>query len=214
MMIDTTDDCYCFLIRHGATASNLADPPILQGRSVNGPLSETGQRQAAEAAAFLASQPLAAIYSSPLVRARETAEIIAGPHNLVPSIVEPLTEVDVGAWERRSWVEIEKTEPEAYRNFQSDPAQHGYRDGESLNDVRARCFDVMESIMAQHHGDRIAIVAHNVVNRVFLAHALELPLKLARKLTQANCGINYLRYREGGTKVIGVNSVFHLSQPQ
>lgn len=213
-MNDIADDCYCFLIRHGATESNLANPPILQGRSVNGPLSETGQQQAEEAAAFLASRPLAAIYCSPLVRARETADIIARPHNLVPSVVEPLTEVDVGAWERRSWIEIEETEPEAYQDFQSDPARYGYRDGESLNDVRARCFDVMESIMAQHLGEQIAIIAHNVVNRVFLAQALELPLKLARKLTQANCGINYLRYREGGTKVIGVNSVFHLSQPQ
>ena len=213
-MSDSTNDCYCFLIRHGATASNLADPPILQGRSVNGPLSETGQQQAREAAEFLAQQPLTAIYCSPLVRARETAEIIAQPHQLSPAEVAPLTEVDVGDWERRSWVEIEQSEPEAYQAFQSDPAQFGYQGGESLNDVRDRCFHVIESIMAKHAGEQIAIVAHNVVNRVFLAQALELPLKLARRLTQANCGINYLRYRGGSTKVIGVNSVFHLSMPQ
>ena len=117
-------DCYCFLIRHGATASNLANPPILQGRSINGPLSETGQQQAAEAANCLETEPITAVYCSPLVRALETANAIAAPHGLTPIVVEPLTEVDVGAWESRSWVEIQETEPEAYEQFQSDPAAH------------------------------------------------------------------------------------------
>ncbi len=93
------DTCIAYLIRHGATESNLADPPILQGRSINGPLSPRGQRQADQAAQCLSGHPLRAVYSSPLRRAQETAERVASVHRLRVLTLADITEVDVGAWE-------------------------------------------------------------------------------------------------------------------
>jgi broad specificity phosphatase PhoE len=207
---DDRESCLAYLVRHGATDANLANPPILQGRSIDGPLSATGVDQATAVARCLASFRISAVYSSPLRRARETAEQIAGKHGLPIQLVEDLTEVDVGAWERRSWLEISQTERDAYERFQSDPATHGYRDGEDLRQVRDRVVPALDRIMEQHLGTRVVVVAHNVVNRVLLAETLAIPLSQARILAQHNCGINVLQRRNGVTATISLNSVFHL----
>ncbi|MCA9166314.1 MAG: histidine phosphatase family protein, partial [Planctomycetales bacterium] len=142
--------CSAYLIRHGATEANLAQPPILQGRSIDGPLSLPGRQQAEAAAFCLHEEPIAAVYCSPLKRAVETAQIVAAPHKSPIHIHEELTEVDVGAWERRSWVEIAQTEPAAYQAFQRDPAAHGYPAGENLQQVFERVNPVLRRILAKH----------------------------------------------------------------
>jgi broad specificity phosphatase PhoE len=204
------DTCIAYLIRHGATDSNLADPPLLQGRSVDGTLSDEGLRQAQRAAAKLADCGITGVFSSPLRRARETAERIASHHDLPVQIVPEITEVDVGAWEGRSWVEIEQNETEGYRRFVENPDEHGYREGENLGQVRDRVVPALDQILSAHLGQRIAIVAHNVVNRVYLATNVRLPLARARGIPQDNCGINVLRYRANKVKVVSINSIFHL----
>lgn len=206
--------CVAFLLRHGATESNLSNPPRLQGRSIDGPLSPAGRLQAAAAGQQLASYSLQAVYCSPLLRAQETARQIAGPHQLDVSLVADLIEVDVGHWERRSWIEIQAEEPEAYKAFQDDPAQFGYRGGENLTDVRDRVVPAITAIMSRHLGQTIAIVGHNVVNRAFLSHALGLPLSRARSIHQDNCGINLLSWQRDEWKVWAINSIFHLSHIQ
>ena len=95
--------CWLYLIRHAATANNRAKPPRLQGRRTNPGLSEEGHRQAEQTARFLSSAGLKAVFSSPLLRARQTAEAIATPHGLDVITVDDLIEVDVGIWEGRDW---------------------------------------------------------------------------------------------------------------
>lgn len=204
------DTCVMFLLRHGATDNNLMNPPKLQGSSVNLGLSAEGRRQASCAAAALVQQPLRACYSSPLLRARETAEIIASPHNLPVQTREPLIEVDVGRWEMRSWVDIEVEEPEAYRLFQEDPGQYGYAGGENLRQVQERAVPVFDELFRAHLGEQIVVVAHNVLNRAYLASVLELPLARARNLHQENCCLNILEYRRGKTKLVTLNAASHL----
>ena len=189
------DTCIAYLIRHGATDNNLADPPLLQGRSADGSLSAEGLQQAQLAAAKLAGCGITGVFSSPLRRACETAEKIAAHYDLPVQIIPEITEVDVGAWEGRSWVEIEQNETEGYRRFVEHPDEHGYRDGENLGQVRDRVVPALDRLMSEHLGQRIAIVAHNVVNRVYLATNVRLPLARARGIPQNNCGINVLRYR-------------------
>lgn len=202
--------CIAYLLRHGATDCNSANPPILQGRASDGPLSQLGQHQAECAARCLSTQPLAAVYSSPLKRAVETAERIARPHKLAVQLVPDIIEVNVGDWEHRSWLEIRDTERDAYEAFQADPATHGYRNGENLTQVLKRVLPALEQLFQTHRGQRIAVVAHNVVNRVFLAHAIDLPLRRARGLAQDNCGINLIQFRAGTPFVLTLNSIFHL----
>src|SRR5882724_7908300 len=114
-----------FLLRHAATEANLAHPPRLQGRRHNPPLAAVGVRQAELTRDFLAVRPIDVCYSSPLIRAMETAAIVAGAHGLAPQPIEELIECDVGAWEGRSWAEVRAREPEAYRAFMADPVRFG-----------------------------------------------------------------------------------------
>jgi broad specificity phosphatase PhoE len=209
----TDDACYLYLVRHGATDNNLARPPRLQGQRLDVPLSATGRRQAEQAAAFLAGQPIAAVYSSPLVRARQTAEAIAAHHRLAVQRVDALIECDVGQWEGRSWPDIEQSEPEAYRQFTTNPYEYGYRGGENLGQLEERVAPVFARLLADHPGQRIVVVAHNVVNRVYLGGLLQVAASKRRGVPQENCGINLIRGEAGQASLLTLNSVWHLGEP-
>ncbi len=204
------DTCRLYLLRHGATDFNCAVPPRLQGRRFDLPLSAEGLREARAAAARLAAEPLAAVYSSPLLRARQTAETIAAPHHLAVGIVDELIEIDVGQWEGRSWEEIAQTDAAAYGLFTADAAIHPYLGGENMTMVLDRVLPAMERLLAENLGRVIVVVAHNVVNRVWLAHLLGLPLGRYRSVTQDNCAISLIEYRQGQAKPLWINDVRHL----
>ena len=178
----------------------------------NPSLSAQGLRQAQKTAQWLASRPLAAVYSSPLLRARQTAEAIALSHHLLVQPVDDLIEVDVGQWEGRSWEEIEQTDPDAYRRFMADASTNPYLGGEDLSTVQARVIPAVEQLMARNAGWLIVAVTHNVVNRAYLAHLLRMPLAHYRSIPQDNCGANLLCCRNGNIKAVTVNSVDHLDE--
>src|SRR5437868_8480648 len=97
-----------YLLRHGATEANLARPARLQGRRHNPPLARLGVRQAEATRDFLAGSRLDHCYTSPLLRAVQTAAIVVGPHGLSPQPLEDLTECDVGRWEGLDWQTIRR----------------------------------------------------------------------------------------------------------
>ena len=206
------DTCWLYLVRHGATANNRADPPRLQGRRTDPPLSDEGREQARQTGQFLAACGLDAVYSSPLLRARQTAQAIAKPHGLTAQIVDDLIEVDVGVWEGRSWEEIEKTDAEAYQAFMTDASVNPYLGGENLQTVLARAAPALEKLMQENLGRSIAVVAHNVVNRSYLTQLIGMPLPRYRSIPQDNCGVTLLRYHKARAKAVTINGVFHLRQ--
>jgi len=206
------DSTILLLIRHGATAANLQRPYILQGRTLNGPLSETGIAQVSKARDFLRSFPIDAFYSSPMLRARQSAEIIAEPHGLEVESIEDIVEVHVGDWESKSWDIIMKEDPEIYENFMKNPADIPYKNGESYRDVHTRIVPAFKQLAAENLGKMIVVVAHNVVNRALLSDLLALDLIHAKDLKQNNACINVLEYKQDKLKVITLNGVFHLGE--
>jgi broad specificity phosphatase PhoE len=182
----------------------------LQGRRTDPPLSEEGRGQARQTGEFLAGFPLSAVYSSPLLRARQTAEAIAEPHGLAVEVVDDFIEIDVGAWEGRSWEEIEQTDPEAYQAFMTDATVNPYLGGENLNTVLARAVPAFGRLMEQNLGRVIVVVAHNVVNRAYLVRLMGMPVARYRSIPQDNCGLTLIRYRKGQAKAVTINGVFHL----
>lgn len=209
-MTVNADGCFLLLVRHGATANNEARPPKLQGCRSDGELSDVGRRQAELAAEFLRPLSIAAVYSSPLRRAFETAAALAAPHGLRVQTIDELTECDVGAWEGRSWNEIEREDPARFALFMADSAANPYAGGESLDQVRARIAPVLDELCRRHLGQAIAVVAHNVVNRVYLADLLGWPIARARSIPQSNCGVNLIEYARGKSTVLTINGAFHL----
>ncbi|WZO96458.1 histidine phosphatase family protein [Isosphaeraceae bacterium EP7] len=200
-----------YLIRHGATAVNREIPNRLQGKGIDLPLDPIGREQAARAAEALASHPLRAVYASPMLRALETASIVAVPHGLAPIPVEDIIEADVGRWEGLTWAEASAQDPEQHDQFHANPGTVPYPGGESFQDVQRRSVPALAALAASHAGERIAVIAHNVVNRAVLASLLGLPIDLARALRQSNCGINVLHYhRAGRVELFAMNACLHL----
>ncbi len=199
-----------FLIRHGATEANLARPPRLQGRYQDPPLAALGVRQAELTRSLLAVQRIDACYSSPLLRARQTAAIICAPHGLEPVPVAGLTECDVGRWEGMSWEEIGQRYPDEFARFMANPACHGYPGGENFADVHERVSPALEELLERHEGETLVVVAHHVVNRTYLAGLLGLPPDQARQVSLANCSISLVIRERGQTELRTLNSLFHL----
>ena len=206
-----SEACQIYLVRHGATAHNLLDPPRMQGRHIDEPLAELGHSQAAQVAAALQSKPLVAVYASPLKRAMETAQAVAALHGLEAVPVEGLAEADVGRWEDRAWVEIEQNDAEAYHAFRNDPVESGYPEGENLQQVDDRVAEAIDQVASQHPGQCIAIVAHSVVNRVYLGRLLRLSTAMRRKIPQDNCNLSIVKWTPKKQSVVTINAVDHLA---
>jgi broad specificity phosphatase PhoE len=199
-----------YLIRHGATEANLAQPPRLQGRRTDPPLAPLGVRQAAATRDFLAIRPIDHCYSSPLSRALQTAAIVAAPHGLAPIPLDALTECDVGRWEGLDWQTIRRLDADDYQRFHADPALFGYPGGESFGAVHERVLPAVEELLERHRGESILIVAHHVVNRTYLAGLLGLPPGQARQVSLDNCGISVV-VRDGASTIVStLNAAFHL----
>jgi broad specificity phosphatase PhoE len=189
------------LMRHAATAANLQRPYTLQGSRPDAPLAPEGVAQAEAAARRLEHLSLHAVYASPLIRARATAEALGKPVTLVPE----LTEVDVGEWAGLTWEEVARRWPREHAAFEEDAGRNGYLGGESLEDVRRRVAPAVESLASRHAGETVLVVSHGVVNRVLLAHWMGVPLRYARSLPQDNTGYNVIDFAGGKAKVRMIN---------
>ncbi len=207
----TNNKTRIFLIRHGATDSNMKRPYILQGKGIDLSLNETGKKQALAVANFLKTQPLSAVYSSTMRRAIETASSISSHHQLEVNTFKELEECDVGNWEGKDWDSIMTEFPEDYDKFINDPAENPYLGGESYSNVFDRAYPTLKLIMQKHPGETIAVVAHNVVNRVILADLLGIERRKAKDIKQSNTGINILEFDQKEVKLLTMNSIFHLN---
>lgn len=199
-----------FLLRHGATAENLARPARLQGRGINAPLADIGVRQAEITRDFLAVRPFERCYASPLRRAMQTAEIICRPHGIEPTPHEGLIECNVGEWEGLDWDTIRCRDESRYAAFMAHPGQFGYPGGESFADVHVRATRVIEELFDLHQGETFLVVAHKVVNRTYLAGVLGLSADEARRVELDNCGISVVERAGAHTRLLTLNTVLHL----
>ena len=201
-----------YLIRHGATSSNEQRPYVLQGWGINHSLSENGCRQAAALGEFMSPFQIDAVFASPLNRAVETAQVLAGPRNLTIDTLADLKEVDVGDWEGRAWTQIEAEHPDEYAALMNDPWVNPYMGGESYSDVLRRIQPVLMQLVREHAGKTIAVVAHQVVNRSFIAETMNLERAKARDIKQSNTGINVFKYNhdDDEMKATTINGDFHL----
>jgi broad specificity phosphatase PhoE len=134
------------LARHGQSADN--GPPQRFSGSLDAPLTERGREQARELAAAVADVGLAAIWTSRLARARETAEIVGAELGLVPRVDERLAESHRGRWEGRLVADIEREEPEAWAAWQRAGAGYRFPGGESLAEHQTRALAALDAVRA------------------------------------------------------------------
>jgi len=197
------------LVRHGRTAWNRE---VRFRGQMDVPLDEVGQDQArAVARAIQRRWPnAAALYASPLSRARQTAAPIGAALGLPVQIHAGLRDVDYGAWTGLTPDEAAAREPERYNLWVMAPGQVRFPDGETLGDVQARLQQVLDEMAAAHSGERVILVAHVVVNRVLLCTLLGLTLDAFWRLGQENGAINLAHYQAGDSVVECLNDTAHL----
>ena len=137
------------LARHGETEWNVEE--VFRGR-IDVELNETGVRQAELLAEYLSSTKIDAIYSSPLRRALNTAEVIARYHKLEVKITPGLIDCDFGKWQGLRLQEVKDRYKELYAEWGNSPHLVKIPDGESLSEVRERALKVVSEVIAKHKG--------------------------------------------------------------
>jgi len=151
------------LVRHGQTDWN--KEARIQGQS-DIPLNEEGKRQAERIARQLSRKKIAAIYTSKLKRAYQTAHTVARPHHLKVVKDERLNEIAQGDWEGLTLSEAREKYPVLFEKWLSVPLQTRPPGGENLESVKRRVAEVLNEIIKRHPSQTVVIVAHEVVNAV------------------------------------------------
>lgn len=200
----TEPDRRLFLVRHGASEANLAQPYRLQGGRVDLPLCEEGREQSRAAAELLRDASIRWVYSSPLQRALQTARIIAAGHDATIETVEEFRECDVGRWEGLSWEEIDRRDEEYSAKFKADPGRIAYPGGESFGDVAGRVVPAVERILEKHSEGNVLIVWHAAVGQVYVGHLLGIPPARARTITLDNGGVTVGRLDGTSVKLLSI----------
>lgn len=179
------------LLRHGET-EHVGRFAGRDGADV--PLTDRGRVQAASAATVLARRGgPTVVVSSPLRRARETAEVVATALG-VPVIVEPgFTEASFGAWEGRTVAEVRERWPREWAAWRSSSAA-APPGGESLDSVLVRVRDANHQVLASYAGQTVVVVTHTMPIRLLVCQALDVPLHAAHRLDVAPGSVSEVRW--------------------
>ena len=178
-----------YIIRHGQTDWNIAKK--IQGRQ-DIPLNERGHFQAQCLGKAMENRPITAVFSSPQIRAMETAIAVASPAGVPVIPVRDLMEINYGVWEGMTEEELLRDDRALYEAWWSHPAETAPPEGESINQVNERCRQAWKEIKPQLTGDA-AIVAHGGL----LAHFMEQLLgseSIAASTVAHNASITTIEY--------------------
>jgi broad specificity phosphatase PhoE len=180
------------LVRHGETDWNRERR--FQGRA-DQPLNEAGRDQARALAKLLHDEPVSALYTSPLRRASETAEILAETFGLQAKPLDALLEIDVGAWEGLTIDEVRAMHPEqADEDWRS-----GWDDGETYEELSKRVVPALMELGLKHEGNQVLAVTHAGPLRAAIAASMRLSYDDARPLIGRleNCAVFRFAIRDG-----------------
>lgn len=183
-----------YLIRHGTTDYNVNGR--FQG-TLQIPLNEQGLLQAGFLAGYLANAPLNAVYSSPLERAKQTADAVCLPHGLTLRIHTGLREIFGGDLEGHTGAENDLNFPDAMKNFREHPPLFAAPNGESAHEVYTRIVRTMEEIVRESPNEAIAVVSHGYAIQAYLAYVMERQFDKMQRHIVGNASVTVLHCKDG-----------------
>ncbi len=191
------------LVRHARTPTTGV---VLPGRAPDLHLADEGRKQADLLAGRIGRLArVAAVYASPLERARETAAPIARARRLALRVERGLNEVDIGQWTGLGLKQAAgKPEWERVRNY---PSGFRFPGGESFTEMQARITATIGLLVERHPGETIVAVSHGDPIKAAVAHALGVHLDLFNRIAIAPGSITAIAYGHNGPVVLTVNSV-------
>jgi probable phosphoglycerate mutase len=187
------------LIRHAHAAGT---DTSLAGRAANVALSPLGQQQLTTLRAAVRDISIAAIYSSPLERARQTANAVAAEHSLAVEAYDELIEVDFGEWTGRTFQELE--ELAAWRMYNRSRSTTQIPGGEHPSAVARRATRALEALHRRHPGETIAVVSHAEIIRSAVLRYLGYSLDLYHELEIPPASITKIAFTTNGPTVVAV----------
>jgi broad specificity phosphatase PhoE len=198
------------LARHGETVWNVEK--IYRGRTdVN--LDGVGIKQAELLAKYLSNWELEAIYSSPLRRALDTANIIARYQKIGVHIAEGLIDFNYGKWQSLPEQEAKRLYPTLHNEWHNNPHNVRMPGGESLEDVSRRAIEVVNDVLSKYQGS-VVLVSHRVVNKVLICSLLGLDNSCFWNIKQDVGGITIFNYADGRFVLARHNDTSHLKELQ
>jgi probable phosphoglycerate mutase len=197
-----------YLVRHGATQLTAEDR--FSG-AIGVDLSVEGRAQAERLAERLASEPISAVYASPLSRTVETATILATPHRLPVVQRDGLREISHGHWEGMSRQDVETQFAEEYAAWDADPFTFAPEGGESGVAVLARALPVIREIVVTHVGQNVLVVSHKATLRLVLSSLLGFDERSYRdRLDQSPACLNVVDFKDSvRARLMLFNDVSH-----
>ena len=201
------------LVRHGQTAWNVGSGAGERFRGqIDLPLDDMGLAQARALAERLATHPIAAVYSSPLKRAMETAQPTAQKLGLLVQPLPGIIDINYGDWQGLSHDEVAQAHPDLYPRWLETPHRVKFPHGESLRQVRLRGMAALKDASTRHEGRAILLVAHQVVNKVLVCAMLGLGNSHFWRIQQDNACLNIFDYQDGIFTAVLINDTCHLHQ--
>ncbi len=203
------------VVRHGQTAWNVgAGEERFRGRT-DLPLDHVGLDQARAVADRLKGESIAALYASPLLRARQTVAPLAEDLGLTVQPSDGLLDIDYGRFQGLTHSQAANAHADEYARWRTTPAQVCFPGGESLADVQARLLILVDELLAGHPGQTIVLVGHQIVNKVLACTLLGLGLDRIWRIHQDTAGIDLFQRANDAWITLGLNDTCHLdSMPQ
>ncbi len=190
-------------LRHGQAKNNTER--VLAGRTPGIPLTEKGIDQAEKAAEFLEEMNISAIYSSPIERAKNTAEIV-GKHNSIDvRIDERLIELDMGKFTGVPYDEIFSSHGNVFMKFYKGELEIAHNGVETFADVKKRVLGMVDHVIENHPDENVVLVTHMDPIKAMLSTVVSLSPENLFELIIANASLNIFREYKRKFSISGIN---------
>jgi len=190
-------------LRHGQAKNNIER--ILTGRTPGIPLTEKGIEQAEKAAKFLEHMNISAIYSSPIERAKHTAEIV-GKHNSLDVIIdERLIELDMGKFTGVPYDEIFSSHGNVFMKFYNGELEIAHNGVETFSEVKKRVLGIVDHVIENHPDQNVVLVTHMDPIKAMLSTVVDLTPENLFELIIANASLNIFREHKRKFSISGLN---------
>ncbi len=190
-------------LRHGQAQNNVER--VLAGRTEGVPLTEQGVQQAQNIAKFVEKMNVSKIYSSPIQRAKHTAEIVANHNSLDLSLDDRLIELDMGKFTGIKYDEIFNTHGNVFMKFYSGDVEIAHNGVETFAEVKKRVLSIVDHCLTEHPNQNILLVTHMDPIKAMLSTVMELKAESLFELIIANASLNVFRELGGSISLKALN---------
>ena len=196
-------------LRHGQAKNNTER--ILAGRTEGIPLTERGVQQAEHTAQLLEHMNISAIYSSPIQRAKHTAEIVGNHNSVDVQIDDRLIELDMGKFTGMPYDEIFNSHGNVFMKFYNGELEIAHNGVETFSEVKKRVNSIVDHVLEKHPNENVVLVTHMDPIKAMLSSIFELTPTALFELIIANASLNIFRENDRKFSLSGLN-VMHPSR--